>query len=118
MPIFIIETTFRLPVYRRRRYEADTLAQACRLAIEDENWSQQKEDVDGSGDTYVTGIWPEHTDPYDVPTLAVPSEFDESVQRKADHFDVLLARATGETIDGIGIDGWLAIVQNGGDPYA
>lgn len=112
MPIFIIETTFRLPVYRRHRYEADTLEQACRLAIEDENWSQQKEDIDGSGDTYVTGIWPEHIEPYDVPTLAIPSAFDEFLQRKADGFDALLALATTAAII------WLAIELRGGDPDA
>lgn len=104
MPIFIIETTFRLPVYRRRRYAADTLAEACRLAIADDNWSQQKEDIDGSGDTYVTGIWPEDIEPYDAPTLAIPPEFDE-----ADCFDALLALATGAAIT------WLAMVLGGGD---
>lgn len=116
MPIFTIETTYRLPVYRRRRYEAHTLAQACRLALEDDNWSQQKEDVYGSGDIYVTGIWPEHIVPYDVPTLAIPSEFDDLVQRKADGFDALLALATAMPIDRIGIIGWLAIALGGGDP--
>lgn len=109
MPIFIIETTFRLPVYRRRRYVADTLAEACRLAIEDDSWSQQREDIDGSGDTYVTGIWPEHIEPYGVPTLAIPPEFDELVQRKADCFDALLALATSAAII------WLAIVLGSGD---
>lgn len=110
MLIFIIETTYRLPVYRRHHYEADTLEEACRLAIAD--WSQQREDIDGSGDTYVTGIWPEHIEPYDVPTLAIPSAFDELLQRKADGFDALLALATTAAII------WLAIVLGGGDPDA
>jgi hypothetical protein len=109
MPIFIIETTFRLPVYRSRRYAADTLAEACSLAIADDDWSQQKEDIDSSGDTYVTGIWPEHIDPYDVPTLAIPAEFDELVQRKADCFDALIALATSAAII------WLAMVLGGSD---
>ncbi len=112
MPIFIIETTFRLPVYRVRRYEADTLAEACRLAIADDNWSQQKEDIDGSGDTYVTGIWPEHIEPYDAPMLAIPSEFDELLQRKADCFDALLDLATPAAMV------WLAMVLGGGDQDA
>ncbi len=34
MPRFTIETTYRLPVYRHRTYEAETVEQACRLAIE------------------------------------------------------------------------------------
>ncbi len=112
MPIFIIETTFRLPVYRRRRYAADTLAEACRLAIADDNWSQQKEDIDGSGDSYVTGIWPEHIESYDVPSLPIPSEFDELVQRKADCFDALLALANNAAIT------WLAMVLESGDRNA
>lgn len=112
MPNFIIETTFRLPVYRRRRYAADTLDEACRLAIADDNWSQQKEDIDGSGDTYVTGIWPEHAEPYDTPTLPIPSAFDELVQRKADCFDALIALATSAAII------WLAMVLESGDRNA
>ena len=44
MPRFTIETTYRLPVYRQRSYEAETLQEACRLAVEDDDWSEQKED--------------------------------------------------------------------------
>jgi hypothetical protein len=58
MPRFTIETTYRIPIYRQRAYEADTIEQACRLATEDDDWSEQKEDYDCSGDTYVTGVWP------------------------------------------------------------
>jgi hypothetical protein len=32
MPTFTIETTYRLPVYRQRNYEAETLEAACALA--------------------------------------------------------------------------------------
>jgi hypothetical protein len=46
MPRFTIETTYRIPIYRQRAYEADTIEQACRLAIEDDDWSEQKEDYD------------------------------------------------------------------------
>lgn len=52
---FTIESTNRIPVYRQRTYEADTVEQACRLAIEDDDWSDQKEDYESSGETYVTG---------------------------------------------------------------
>ena len=55
MPRFTIESTNRIPVYRQRTYEADTVEQACRLAIEDDDWSDQKEDYESSGETYVTG---------------------------------------------------------------
>jgi hypothetical protein len=57
MPKFTIETTYRLPIFRQRCYEAETLEAACRLAIEDEDWSDQKEDCETSGETYVTGVW-------------------------------------------------------------
>ena len=46
MPRFTIETTCRIPVYRQRTYEAETLEQACHLAIEDDDWSEQKENDD------------------------------------------------------------------------
>jgi hypothetical protein len=55
MPRFTIETTYRLPVYRQRSYEAETLEEACRLAVEDDDWSEQKEDYESSGETYATG---------------------------------------------------------------
>jgi len=90
MPIFTIEATYRIPIYRQRRYEADTLAEACRLAIEDDDWEGQKEDYEAAGETYVTGAWAGDVSPYSVPALAVSSHFGESVQRKAEHFEVLL----------------------------
>jgi hypothetical protein len=90
MPRFTIETTYRLPVYRQHTYEAETIEQACRLAIENDDWLEQKEDYDCSGDTYVTGAWPGEDTAYCVTALAVPSQFGEDVQRKADHFETLL----------------------------
>lgn len=90
MPFFTIEATYPLPVYRQRTYEADTLEQACRLAIEDDDWSDQKEDFDSSGETYVTGAWPGPDSAYRVIALPVPSQFGQTAQRKADHFETLL----------------------------
>jgi hypothetical protein len=55
MPFFTIEATYRIPVYRQRTYEAETVEQACRLAVEDDDWSDQKEDFESSGETYITG---------------------------------------------------------------
>ncbi len=92
MPLFTIETTYRIPVYRQRRYEAPTLAEACRLAIEDDDWDGSKEDYECAGETHVTGAWPGAVDPYRVPLLAIPSQFGETLQRKADHFTELLAQ--------------------------
>lgn len=57
MPIYTVETTYRLPVYRRRDYEAATPEEACSLALDDEGWGDAEEDVDTSGETYVIGIW-------------------------------------------------------------
>jgi len=90
MPLFTIETTYRLPVYRQRTYQADTLDQACDLAIADEGWDDEKSDVETSGDTYVTGAWEGRNAAYSGRALDVPSRFDEQIQRKAAHFEVLL----------------------------
>jgi hypothetical protein len=90
MPNFTIESTYRIPVYRQRTYEAETVEQACRLAIEDDDWSEQKEDYESSGETYVTGAWSGADSAYRVAALPVPSQFGETVQRKADHFETLL----------------------------
>lgn len=90
MPLFTIETTYRLPVYRQRTYEADALDQACDLAIADEGWDDEKSDVETSGDTYVTGAWEGRDAAYSGRALDVSSCFDEQLQRKAAHFEVLL----------------------------
>ena len=57
MPVFTIETTYRLPVYRHQTYEAATMEEACRLAVDDDDWSDEKRDYESAGETYVTGIW-------------------------------------------------------------
>jgi len=90
MPEFTIETTYRLPVFRHRTYFADTPEAACRLAIEDDDWSAQKEDYDSAGETYVTGIWDGPNAAYRGPSLSVPPHFGETVQRQAAHFEPLL----------------------------
>ncbi|HLI12376.1 MAG TPA: hypothetical protein VKY65_12345 [Alphaproteobacteria bacterium] len=61
MPTYTIETTYRVPVYRQRTYDAATPAEACRQAIEDDDWSNDKLDYEAAGETYVTGMWlPSH----------------------------------------------------------
>lgn len=90
MPHFTIETTYQLPVFRHRTYEADTFADACRLAIEDEDWSEQEEDYDCARETYVTGAWSGEVRPYSVANLSIPAHFGDTLQRKADHLEVLL----------------------------
>ena len=90
MPKFTVETTYHLPIYRHRNYEADTLDQACRLAVADDDWSDEKSDVDNSGETYVSGVWQGVDAAYRGPALPIPSQFSEAIQRKADHFETLL----------------------------
>src|SRR3546814_9284167 len=77
MPSFTIESTYRLPVFRHRTYEAATAEDACRLAIADEDWTGQKEDYENSGATYLTGIWRGVDSAYIAPALALPPGFAE-----------------------------------------
>lgn len=91
MPVYVIETTYHLPVYRQRRYDAETLDDACHLAIEDEGWDDGRSDVDTSGETFVTGIWQDAKRAYQGTALPIPASFDETVQRKAELFAELLA---------------------------
>jgi hypothetical protein len=90
MTKFTIETTYRLPVFRQRTYEAGSLEEACRLAVEDDDWSEQKDDYDCSGATFVSGAWDGEDTAYRVPALTVPSQFLESLQRRADQFELML----------------------------
>lgn len=90
MPMFTIETTYRLPIYRHRTYSAETPEAACRLAIEDEDWDEGKQDYECAGETYVTGIWSGADAAYRGDAIIVPPHLDETVQRKADHFELLL----------------------------
>ena len=48
MTTFTIEATYRIPIYRQRSYQAETLAEACRLAIEDDDCEGQKEDYESA----------------------------------------------------------------------
>ncbi|WP_192361444.1 hypothetical protein [Mesorhizobium mediterraneum] len=90
MPQFTIETTYHLPVFRQSTYSADTPEAACRLAIEDNDWSGQKEDYESSGESHVTGIWEGAEAAYLGPAIPVPPHFRESVQRQAAHFELML----------------------------
>jgi hypothetical protein len=90
VPKFTIETTYLLPIYRQRTYGAETLEDACRLAVADDDWSDQKEDAESTGETYITGAWPGTDSAYRISPLAVPTEFGEKLRRQADHFETLL----------------------------
>ena len=90
MPDFTIETTYHLPVFRHRTYAADTLEAACRAAIEDDNWQIAERDHNSSRPVHVTGIWEGTHATYTGPSISVPPQFDEAVQRRARHFEILL----------------------------
>lgn len=90
MAKFTVETTYHLPVFRQHTYDAAALENACRLAVEDDDWSDQKEDSDSAGATYVSGAWPGKDTAYRVSPLTIPSEFGEKMQRQAEHFETLL----------------------------
>lgn len=90
MPTYTIETSYNLPVYRRRTYGAETLEEACQIARDDDGWEDGREAVDGAGETYVSGIWQGGT-VYDGPELAIPDAFRETVERKAAVFEELVA---------------------------
>lgn len=90
MPRFTVEATYRMPYYRQRTYDAATPDEACRLAVEDEDWSGELPDFECAGATYVTGVWIGTDTAYEGEALAVPSHFHETTQRMVDHFHVLL----------------------------
>jgi hypothetical protein len=90
MAEFTIETTYRLPVYRQRTYDADTLIAACCHAVEDDDWDDAKKDYESPGDAYVSGAWEGANSAYRGPALSVPGQFDELVRRKADQFELML----------------------------
>lgn len=94
VPRFTIETTYRLPIYRHRTYEGQTVEAACRLALEDDDWNGEKQDYETAGQTYVTGIGPGENAAYKTNAIPVSTAFEDSLQRKADHFEALVALLT------------------------
>lgn len=90
MPEFTIETTYHEPVFRHRAYTAETLEAACRLAVEDEDWGIDNDDHDPSSEVYISGVWKGAGQEAFSNRVPVPSQFEESLQRRARHFEVLL----------------------------
>jgi hypothetical protein len=90
MPVFTIETTYRLPVYRQQTYEAATMEEACRLAVDDDDWSDEKHDYESAGKTYVTGIWSGENAAYSGAAQPISSHYVETPRRIALHLEVLL----------------------------
>lgn len=90
MPDFTIETSYHLPMYRRRPTLPRLWSRRAIFALGDEGWDGAREAVDDSGETYVRSIWQGKT-AYDGPKLAIPDAFREAVERKAELFDELVA---------------------------
>ncbi|RJG39942.1 hypothetical protein [Mesorhizobium sp. DCY119] len=90
MPAYTIETTYTLPIFRHGTYIADTPEAACKTALSDDNWESLKKDYDSSGEIHVTGIWEGENTAYAGSPITIPSQFDEAVQRRAHHFEILL----------------------------
>jgi hypothetical protein len=74
MPKFTIETQYMLPVFRHQTIEADTLEEACQIAVEDDDWEHAEESYDGSGDVHVSGAW-EGDRAYGDNPVTIPDEF-------------------------------------------
>lgn len=70
---YTIETTYHLPVYRQGTYEAESLAEACRLAVEDDDWDDDTQDHETAGETYVSGIWSGADSAYEGEALPIPA---------------------------------------------
>jgi hypothetical protein len=91
MPTFTIETTYRVPNYRLRTHSADSVEEACRLAIDDENWSDAIPDFETAGETYVTGAWQGENAANSGLAVDIPEAFGETIYRKAALFEDLVA---------------------------
>lgn len=72
MPDYTIETTYHLPAYRQRTYSAKTMPDACRLAIEDEDWDGEKLSYEDAGETFISGIWEGRDAAYTGTAAATP----------------------------------------------
>ena len=87
MPLYTIETTYHLPVYRHCTYEAASADEACKLAINDDDWSCELPDHETAGETFLTGIWRGRDAAYEGEAVDAPRRFGQTVQRKAELFD-------------------------------
>ncbi len=90
MPLYTIETTYHLPVYRQGTYEAASVDEACELAIEDDDWSCELPDHETAGQTFVTGIWRGREAAYEGEPVDASGRFGQTVQRKAELFETLV----------------------------
>ena len=81
MPIFTVETSYSLPVYRQANYAAETIEDACRLALADDDWSGKRLDYETSGETTISGVWLGADSAYRGADLPFPTQSDETIAR-------------------------------------
>jgi hypothetical protein len=88
---YTVETTIRRPFYKHRVYEAATLDDACRQALQDDDCEGEKLDDETPGEPYVTGVWIGEDAAYKGPCLPIPINGHASDQHKMQQLDLLLA---------------------------
>ena len=79
------------PFYKHRVYEAATLDDACRQALQDDDWEGEKLDDETAGEPYVTGIWTGEDAAYKSASLPIPTNGHASGEHKMQEVDLLLA---------------------------
>jgi len=72
---FTIELTYDLPMFMHVNVEADSIEEACEQALQADDWSNAKEDWNGCGETFVTGVWEGEDAEYVGAAIAVPVRF-------------------------------------------
>ena len=90
MPRYTIETVRHLIARRHRTYRAATVAEACRQAVEDKDWSAETLDREHAGEPFVAGIWKVADVASSCPPIPIPSHYGETIHRQARHFEILL----------------------------
>jgi len=88
---YTVETTIRRPFYKHRVYEAATPEDACRQALQDDEWEDEKLDDETAGEPYVTGLWIGEDAAYKSASLPIPINGHASDQHKMQQLDLLLA---------------------------
>ena len=81
MPMFTIEASYRLFVYRQANYEAETIEEARRLALADDDWSGKRLDYETSGETTISGVWLGADSAHRGAALPLPTQSDETIAR-------------------------------------
>ena len=81
MRIFTVETSYSLPVYRQANYAAETIEDACRLALADDDWSGKRLDYETSGETTISGVWLGADSAHRGADLPLPTQSDETIAR-------------------------------------